>query len=153
MDTADSVLAHIEHKARSRELAPEVAQRMRDALDAGAAPDYAQLLEAATFLPPPAVVFHTAPSEARTAIETGGLLPGDERNWTRAQRLASQPVGVYVGPEPDVRGIWSHWDSWDVWAIQVTGLPWVHDRLNPGCWSIPITVPPRALTLHGTFTW
>lgn len=153
MDTADEVLAHIEHKARSRELTTEVAQRMRDALAEGAPPDYARLLRAATFLPPPAVVFHTAPTEARTVIEASGLLPGDERNWTAAQRVASQPVGVYVGPEADERGMWSHWGSWDVWAIRMAGLPWVHDRLNPGCWSIPVTVPPSALRLHGTFTW
>ena len=145
--TPEETRRHIEHKARLGELKPEVAQRMLAALDADESADYQVLLEQATFLPPPPFCYHTAPATARGDIASVGLRVGDGRNWVDGQ-MAGQPPGVYVGPEPDLRGIWSHRDAeWDVWRVDMAGLPWVHDRLNPGCWAITMHVPPDMIAL------
>lgn len=141
---------HIEYKTRVHELDPEVADRMLSALTHGASPDYAALLEQATFLPPPALCFHTAPVSARTSITRDGLLPAAATNW--GANAAGQPVGVYVAASPDTRGVWSHWDNWDVWAVDMSGLDWAHDRLNPGCWVLP-GVPAHQVTLHSSHNY
>lgn len=136
---------HITFKAVAGDLAGDVADRMLAALDAGAEPDYATLLDHALFVAPPSRVFHTAPSTARAAIRTSGLVPGHGQNWHGT--AAGQPAGVYVGATPDLRGLWAHWESWDIWEIDLTGLPWSHDRLNPGCWVLG-PVPPTHLSLR-----
>lgn len=130
LDDAAAVRRHIEHKSAMRELHPDVAARMLSALDEGAAPDYAALLEAATFLPPPTRVYHSTSVDKREQILSAGLRPGTGENW--GDKAVGQPEGVYVAPNPDERGIWSHWEEWDIWAIDMTDLSWTHDRLNPG---------------------
>jgi hypothetical protein len=147
MSEADDVRHHIEFKMSVRELKSDVGQRMLAALEGGAKPDYRTLHEAALFFDPPAVCFHTASADDRESILANGLLPGDERNWNEYQRVASQPKGVYLAAEPDLRGLWSHWPKWDVWAVDMSGLDWQHDRLNPGCWVVLGPVPVANLTL------
>src|SRR4051794_15348453 len=123
LQSAADVRRHIQFKASSFELKADVAERMLAALDVGAEPDYGRLLRAAMFPDPPAVVYHTAPRTARESIRAQGLRasqPGDGGSWAPSKAIcemlqASQPPGVYVGAEPDVRGAWAHWAAWDVW--------------------------------------
>lgn len=127
---------------------------MLAALDAGADPDYQALLTAAQWPDPPARVFHTAPRTARERIAAGGLLvsqpgaPGTDPMPDPYGVYASQRPGVYVGEHPDTAGMWSRWATWDVWAVDVTGLPWVPDPMNPRCWVLTADVPADRLTLH-----
>lgn len=143
---------HIRYKVSVRELQADVGDRMLAALDEGATPDYAALLEAARFLPPPQTCYHTAPITAREAIRAAGLRPGAGENWNG--NADGQPLGVYIGAQPDLRGLWAHTDAWDIWAIDMSELregdgpdSWGHDRLNPGCWLIRGQVPPSRLML------
>lgn len=153
MSKIDDLRLHIEFKMSVRELPTPVGERMLELLANGGTPDYRVLHEAATFTDPPVRCFHTASVEDRDSISANGLLPGDERNWNQYQRVSSQPKGVYVAPDPDLRGVWSHWDSWDVWEVNMEGLTWEHDRLNPGCWVVK-SVPVDRLTLaHVGLTW
>lgn len=70
----DQVRHHIAYKRDGEKTLPaEVAQRMLDALDAGAEPDYQALLTAARWPAPGPVVFHTAPASDRDVIGSGGL--------------------------------------------------------------------------------
>lgn len=150
---ADDVRRHIHFKRLSRELADDVADRMVAALDAGAHPDYAALLEAATFLDPPAVVFHTAPVHLRETLVQVGLVPQrarDSPHW-RPEQVVGQPDATFVGAEPDLTGRWAHWSRWDIWQVHLEGLRWEHDRLNPGCWAVLQPVCPQRLTLLGTY--
>jgi hypothetical protein len=158
--TAADIRRHVGVKLAGYELRPEVAARMLAALDAGAPPDWPALEYAATWPPPPPVVYHTAPATARAAIGRRGLAPcqpGQGGNWApRPGTLcvalqAGQPPGVYVCPEPDTRGVWAHWPAWDVWAVARGGLPWRPDRLNLGCWSLAVAVPPALVRWHGTY--
>lgn len=151
MDEA-RIRAHIAHKVAMRELDPDVAGRMIGHLDAGDPPDYAALLTKATFLPLPALVHHTAPASARDSIARDGLraaAPVDGPRW--GSLATGQPRGVYVAEHPDERGVWADEETWDVWAVDTTGLPWTHDRLNPGCWILTCDVPATAVVLVGTF--
>lgn len=155
LQSAEDVHRHIEFKRGARELKDDVADRMQVALNEGAKPDYAALLEAATFLPPGGVTYHTAPRHARESIREHGLrmcAAGESPHWQPEQN-AGQPDGVYVGSKPDTLGVWSHWSQWDVWAIRMDGLSWVHDRMNPGCWAITQDVSPTALELHEGRSW
>jgi hypothetical protein len=158
LGTTEAIRRHVTFKHAAGEMTDAVAQRMLEALDRGDNPRYAALLEQASFPPPPPVVFHTAPAAERAAIQRGGLeaqVPG--KAWVHDLDAASlafeatQPKGVYVGAEPDTRGLWSHWAAWDVWEIRLGDLPWRHDRMNPGCWSIDVDVPAALLRLVGTF--
>jgi hypothetical protein len=155
----EEVRRHIGFKLQSRELKAEVGQRMLALLDEGSAPDYQELLRAAMFCDPPALVYHTAPSDRRNSILKDGLMvrqPGHAGNWKAASTsmiVSTQPAGVYVAASPDERGIWSHWQSWDVWEIKLEGLTWSHDELNPGCWCLLDGAPASALRLHGTFNY
>jgi hypothetical protein len=157
MMTAEEVRHHIEYKRGNRELKPEIAERMLAALDAGADPDYMTLWTAASFQDPPPVVYHTAPATLRAEITAHGLQarqPGRGGNWAREPYAGiekTQPPGVYVAAGPDTRGLWAHWQDWDVWEIRRSDLPWCHDTMNPGCWSLAADVPPGQLRLHGTY--
>lgn len=155
-DTSEraTVRAHVEYKTSVRELREPVAARMLAALDAGAAPDYAALFEAATFLPLPSRCFHTAPASARSSIERDGLrpaAPGDGENW--GSKAVGQTNGIYVGAGPDDRGVWAHDDEWDVWEIDTTAMAealWDHDRFNPGSWVLLSAVPAAMVRLHAS---
>jgi hypothetical protein len=157
--TAADIRRHIGFKLGAHELPEPVAQRMLAALDAGAGADYAALLHAATFTEPPAVVYHTAPVARRAIIRTGGLAvcqPGQGGSWAPNKEIcvmlqASQPPGVYLTREPDRRGIFAHWPAWDVWEVRRLGLPWRHDCLNPGCWSLKEDVPACQVRVYGTY--
>lgn len=157
--TAADIRRHVGLKLAMYELAPEVAGRMLAALDAGAAPDYAALWQAALFPDPPPVVYHTAPPFRRAVIAAGGLTvcrPGQGGAWAARKDLcrvlqAAQPPGVYVTRDPDARGIFAHWPAWDVWEVCRGDLPWRPDRLNPGCWSLAADVPAAQARLYGTF--
>lgn len=152
---------HVTIKRAMYELTGEVADRMLALLDTfGAVTDYPSLLEAAMFPDPPAVLYHTAPVPGRGGITAGGLAvcqPGRGGSWApRPGTLcvalqAGQPPGVYVTAGPDERGVWAHWPAWDVWEVRRCGLPWRHDRLNPGCWSLAAGVPAGQVRLYGTF--
>lgn len=156
LDTVEDIRRHVMLKRDLWELRPEVAARMLAALDAGAPPDYQALLHAAMFPDPPAVVYHTAPASRRDQIAATGLRvsqPGQGGSWAPTKAVcvmlqAAQPPGVYVGAAPDLRGVWSHWPAWDVWAVRRGPLPWAHDKLNPGCWSLRADVSPDAIRLH-----
>jgi hypothetical protein len=156
LTTAADIRRHVTLKRDLGELREGVAARMLAALDAGDAPDYQLLLRAAMFPDPPATVFHTAPASWRGEIATTGLRvsqPGQGGSWAPNKAIcvmlqAAQPPGVYVCAAPDLRGVWSHWPAWDVWAVQRRSLPWAHDKLNPGCWSLRADVPPDAIRLH-----
>lgn len=143
--TPEQVRHHITYKAAVRELPADVAERMLAALDEHPSADYASLHQQALFQSPPAVCFHTAPVEERDSIRSHGLQPGTGQNW--GDKATGQPLGVYLGPTPDLRGIWSHWDDWDIWTVNMTGLNWTHDRLNPGNWVVP-SVPGPQVTLY-----
>lgn len=137
--TAEEVRRHIAYKRDGeRTLAPEVAERMLAALDAGAATDYQALWRAAAWPTPPPIVYHTAPASARASIMAEGLRVGvpAEGNWSRLACEVGQPAGVYVEAKPDRAGKWSHWPEHDVWAIDREGLAMEPDELNPGCWVI-----------------
>ena len=155
---ADSgnVRRHIQFKLAAGELAEPVGQRMLAALDTGAAADYAALYRAAVFRDPPAVVYHVAPVAARARIQETGLearQPGHGGNWEDVclDLEVTQPPGVYVTGEPDTRGVFAHWAAWDIWEITRGEIPWRHDNINPGCWSLDENVPPGRIRLHGTF--
>lgn len=160
LSTVDDVRHHVEFKREARELREDVAIRMLDALTTGAPADYPALLRAATFITPPAIVYHTAPCPARSSILTAGLAvsqPGEDGSWASLEEaacemLAAQPPGVYVCGEPDARGVWAHWLNWDVWKIVRGEMSWCHDELNPGCWSLQEPVPAFAVRLYGTYT-
>ena len=83
----DQVRHHIAYKRDGEKTLPaEVAQRMLDALDAGAEPDYQALLTAARWPAPGPVVFHTAPprivtSSARVASKHGVRTRTPNRTW------------------------------------------------------------------------
>jgi hypothetical protein len=144
--TREDVTRHIEFKTMMRELDAAVAERMLAALAAGAEPDYAKLQHAATFIDPPRYCFHTADRAMRDAIATEGLRPGNgTQNW--GDKAAGQPTGVYVAPQPDTHGMWSHAPEFDVWQVDVEGLNFQHDRLNPGCFILP-AVPADRLSLY-----
>lgn len=154
------VRRHIEWKRDTRELRDEWAERMLAAIDAGAEPDYLALLRDAQWPEPPAVVFHTAPCFVRDDVRREGLRvsqPGTG-NWIPRPGCiaiqADQPVGVYAAPEPDLRGVWAHWSEWDVWAIDLAGLPWEPDPINPGYYVVPQAVPAARLRLaHEGVSW
>jgi hypothetical protein len=156
LSTPEAIRRHITFKRASHELPDRVADRMLAALDAGADPNYPALLRAAMFPPPPAVVFHTAPPVKRQEILTDGLRvsqPGEGGSWAPNKPIcrmlqAAQPPGVYVAADPDERGVWSHWPTWDIWAVSLGELPWRHDELNPGCWSITVDAPAAAVVLN-----
>jgi hypothetical protein len=154
----DQIRHHIAYKRDGeRTLPAEVAQRMLDALDAGAEPDYQKLLAAARWTEPGPQVFHTAPASERAVIGSGGLEardPNENPRWGDGAR--GQAVGVYVAAEPDERGIWAETLDWDVWALDTSaladlGLDLERDPINPGCWFIASDVPAEAIALHGTY--
>ena len=155
LDTADEIRRHVGVKLAAYEIRPEVAERMLAALDSGADPDYAALFHAATHPEPPARVYHTAPRSARESILRRGLeasQPGRGGSWAPYREVcvrlqAAQPPGVYVAAQPDRRGVWAHWPEWDVWEVDLAGLLWAHDALNPGCWSVPASIPPDCIRL------
>jgi len=157
--TSDDVRRHIGLKLAAHELPAPVAHRMLAALDGGAVPDYVALRESATFIDPPALVYHTAPTSDRRKIRGHGLIvcqPGKGGAWAPDREIckmlqAAQPPGVYVTAEPDSRGVFAHWPAWDVWEVRRLDLPWRHDRLNPGCWSLSQDVPEQQVRLSGTF--
>lgn len=158
IDTDTNVRRHILYKRDTeRSVAAVVADRMLAELDAGADPDYMALWRAATWPPPPPIVFHTAPVSARSAIRTTGLRPSQPgtANWrpTKPDCIAAQsdqPIGVYVGARPDTRGKWTHWPIWDIWEVATAGLEWRADELNPGYWSTGAHVRPTRVRLWGT---
>lgn len=160
LDTPIDIRRHVQLKLGAHDMRPEVGARILSALETGAAPNYSALLRAATFPDPPPIVFHTAPCAAHADIRREGLklgLPGQSEHWKPLAGtpcatgfLDDQPLGVYVGPEPDLAGLWSHWSTWDVWAITLGELPWCHDEINPGCWAITCAVPATDLHLLTT---
>lgn len=149
----DQLRHHIAYKRDGEGSLPaEVAQRMLDALDAGAEPDYQALLTAARWPAPGPIVFHTAPASDRDVIGSGGLEasdPNENPRWGDGAR--GQAVGVYVDTVPDQRGRWAETLEWDVWAIDTEGLVLERDPINPGCWFIAGDVAAEAIVLHGTF--
>jgi hypothetical protein len=155
----DDLRRHIAYKRDSeRSLDPRDAAHMLAALDDGAAPNYQTLLRAASWPTPPTFVFHTAPQQARETITTDGLRisqPGDlstDSPWADPDDVwSSQDVGVYVTDRPDTTGKWSRWESWDVWRIEITGLPYTNDPMNPHCWVIGADISPDRLTLDGSY--
>jgi len=159
LDTAEEIRRHIGFKLGSHELRRDVAEHMLSALDDGAAPDYQALLRAAMFPDPPDVLYHTAPTSQRETILAQGLRvsqPGEGGSWAPSKEIckmlqSSQPPGIYVTAEPDAIGVWAHWSAWDVWEVRREEIPWAHDELNPGCWSLRADVPPEALQLQGAY--
>ena len=157
--TEEDVRRHIHFKLEARDLREDVGGRMLGALDDGAEPDYQVLLRRATFLDPPPILYHTAPVFKRGEILRDGLTvsqPGEGGPWAPQKALClilqrAQPPGVYVGPSPDVVGIWAHWATWDVWEVTLGTMVWRHDELNPGCWSLVNDVAVDALRLQGTY--
>ena len=150
--TVEECVRHIEHKMAVRELGALVGGRMLAALDGGAPPDYQTLLAAAQYPPPGRYVYHTAPTSARDLIERFGMRAAypEEGHW--GDKAAGQPRGIYVGSEPDERGVWAfHYDEWDVWRIDMSHLPWWPDLLNPGSYRLAAVWPDR-LSLHGSFS-
>ncbi|HEV7805489.1 MAG TPA: hypothetical protein VGO80_06710 [Solirubrobacteraceae bacterium] len=153
---------HAEHKVRSGQTKPPIAGRLLALLDREPGPivDYYALLLAATFPDPPPVVFHTAAPAGRESIREEGLRtsdPGQSEHWAvpigREMCVIMQgwqPHGVYVGAQPDIRGVWSHWPTWDIWRIERRDLPWQHDELNPGCWVLTAHVPTSSIELLHT---
>lgn len=154
--TAAEARRHVGFKNSARELDPAVSARMfalLEAIPADSSVDYAAILESATFIDPPVSCFHTAPLTARESILRWGLRPGASTNWP-GKNVSSQPIAVYVATEPDLRGTWSHWDRWDIWGVDLTGLLWSHDRMNPGCYSVPFVPVDRiALLDEEGFSW
>lgn len=157
LSTAGDIRRHVELKLALGELREPVVQRLLEALDRGDDPVYTALLEAATFPPPPPVVYHTASTGIREQVLRAGLearQPGPAGNWPQAIHWLEekQPPGVYVAAEPDRIGVFAHWESWDVWEVRLGDLPWQHDRVNPGCWSLDKNVPAGQVRLAGTYT-
>ncbi len=131
-----------------------VGSRMLELYDEGVTDDYQGLLRGGNFSFHLRRRFiHTASRSARQSIEAGGLRvshPGKSEHWMATQLLcislqSMQGPGVYVGRDPDWRGIWSHWPKWDVWSISLGELPWEHDKLNPGCWRVTESVPSQLI--------
>jgi len=159
LDTAEEIRRHINFKLSSYELKAPLAEHMLAALDAGAVPDYQALLRAAMFPDPPDILYHTAPTEQRDFILLHGLRvsqPGEGGSWAPNKELckmlqSAQPPGIYACAEPDTIGVWAHWRAWDVWEIRREDVPWAHDELNPGCWSLRADIPPEATVLQGTY--
>jgi hypothetical protein len=157
--TEEDKRRHIGLKLACNEMRPEVAARMLAALDAGSLLSYAALLHDATFIDPPRVLYHTAPPFRTGIIAAGGLKmcqPGQGGAWAPYRELckmlrASQPPGVYVAAEPDVRGIYAHWQTWDVWQVTRGNWPWEHDHVSLGCWSLSVDVPACSVRLYGTY--
>lgn len=146
------VRAHIDYKVSVLELDPLVAHRMRKALDAGAAPDYAALFSRASKPAPlQPTMYHASDRAVRGSILCTGLHPGTGQNWDTLGLKVSP--GVYVSPAPDTIGKWTKWPEWDVWEVNVVGLatPFAHDPLNPGCYFTEGTIGPWRLKLYGTY--
>jgi hypothetical protein len=150
---------HIAYKRDGeRTLRAEFAAHMLTALERGADPDYEGLLRDACWPEIPPFLFHSAPTEARDAIRTGGLRacqPGSalsDQPWADPDGIcASQAAGVYASDQPDTGGKWSRWAAWDVWRIDATGLTWSIDPLNPRCWSVTGDIDATRMCLVGTY--
>lgn len=157
--TEADVRRHILYKRDVRELDEEIAALMLAGLDADPGADYAALHRAAVFRDPPPVLYHTAPAFRRDVIAAEGLRacqPGQGGAWAPYKEIckmlrASQRPGVYVDKKPDVIGLHAHWPAWDVWEVERLGLPWRHDMVSVGCWSIDVDVPPAQARWHGVF--
>lgn len=161
LSNATAIRRHVRHKLGAGELPADVANRMLASVDAGAL-DYPAILQEARWPTPPPLVFHTAPPSAHESILERGLRPcqpGTGGNWSPRGEWCEliqggQPVGVYVGIEPDWRGMWSHWQEWDIWVVERADLPYVIDPINPGCYVLTAEVPSSHLTfLETTTTW
>jgi len=151
MQTREEVEQHIRYKHVTEcTLSEPIARHMLDALEAGAEPDYQVLLKAAKWPGLPNPAYHTTSRALRSTIFLNGLrmwMP-QNGNWSRLICEADQPTGVYVAPDPDEHGVWSHWgDDFDVWVIDTTDLPHTPDLLNPGSYCITTDVPETRLTL------
>lgn len=156
----DDALRHAKLKLSMGDIRPEAAARRLvaalEATPARSSVDFAAMEYAARHPEPPPTVFHTAPTTARVSIECAGLRvsqPGAGGSWAPNKEIcvmlqASQVPGIYVGAEPDLRGVWSHWSGWDVWAVRLDGLDWAHDGLNPGSFVIVEPVPASAVSLY-----
>lgn len=150
---------HICYKRDVRELDEEIAALMLAGLDADPEADYASLHRAAVFREPPPVVYHLAPAFRRDVIAEQGLKacqPGQGGAWAPYKEIckmlrASQAPGVYVSRHPDTRGLHAHWRSWDIWAVERRVIPWRHDLVSIGCWSLDEDVPPGQIRWHGEF--
>ena len=151
MNRREDIEHHIRYKMQVGELPAKVGLKMLDELQRYPVPGttYASLYEEVMFPDPPRIVYHTAPTSARAQILERGLVLGDgSTNWGDV----GQPMGIYVGPEPDEIGKWAFaFDPWDIWEV-VVGVPWQHDRMNPGCWVLTQPVPPTSLRYLKTCT-
>ncbi len=157
--TGDAARHHILYKRDVRELDEEIAALMLAGLDADPGADYAALHRAAVFRDPPPVLYHTAPSFRRDVIAAGGLKacqPGQGGAWAPHAEIckmlrACQRPGVYVARKPDVIGLHAHWPAWDVWEVERLDLPWRHDLVSIGCWSLDEDVPAAQVRWLGEF--
>ena len=148
----DDIRRHIAYKRDGeRTLPAEVAQRMLDALDAGAEPDYQALLTQAKWPTPTGPVYHTAPVDRRALIGAEGIEAHDPDAGGRwGNGAVGQAAGVYVTVEPDERGLWADQAEWDIWEIDVDVAELRPDPINPGCWYVPFDVPAGIIRLHST---
>lgn len=145
------VVHHIGYKVQTRELKPEVAEKMLRAVEAGEEPDYRKLYLAAVRVAPGKVAYHSAPSLLRAQIVAEGLraaLPSDS-HWNI--NAAGQPKAVYLAPEPDEIGKWATTKQWDVWEVETNGLTWQHDQMNEGCWAVLGDIPADKIHLFATY--
>jgi hypothetical protein len=157
--TGSDARRHILYKRDVRELDEEIAGLMLAGLDADPEADYAVLHRAAVFRDPPPVLYHTAPVSRRAVIAASGLKacqPGQGGAWALHKEIckmlrASQRPGVYVARKPDKIGLHAHWAAWDVWEVERLAIPWRHDLVSIGCWSLDEDVPAAQVRLHGTF--
>lgn len=157
--TEDDVRRHILYKREVHELDEEIADLMLAGLDADPGADYAALHRAAVFREPPPVVYHLAPVSRRDVIAAEGLKacqPGQGGAWAPYKEIckmlrASQAPGVYVSRHPDTRGLHAHWRSWDIWEVRRLAIPWRHDLISIGCWSLDEDVPADQVRWLGEF--
>ena len=159
--TRDEVRHHILFKQQAHELSDEHAGLMLAGLDADTSgePDYAELYRAAVFREPPPLVYHLAPVSRRDVIMAEGLKacqPGKGGAWAPYKEIckmlrASQRPGVYVSRHPDTSGLHAHWAAWDIWEVRRLSLPWRHDLISIGCWSLDTDVPAHQVRWLGEF--
>ncbi|WP_156250822.1 hypothetical protein [Pseudactinotalea terrae] len=98
-------------------------------------------------------LFHTSPTTNREQILAQGLCARRPSEGPYADLAAGQPVGVYVGPAPDRRGVWAHDDPWDVWEVDTNGVPCQPDVLNPGSTVLLDDVAAARVRLVSTYSW
>lgn len=152
--TPEETRRHIRFKVSCRELDPLLADRMLQLLDEGPTLLYHQLHRRALERTLPDVAFHTAPSHLMLAILEHGLREADPVLGHNGQDAHGQDVAVYLSDVDEaMQGKYTVTLPSDVWRIEgldALSPAWRQDRLNPTCWAVMQSIPPRMLSLPHT---